>query len=178
MKYLAILALIFLALASFIMLNKIENQQSKAERLVDSVLNRSAKVIKEKYGLRPCGTGAAMPGGPIQGLTLCFDTERPYNKKQLRELLIKSAREILNQININNEIKEFIKDPPFTLNNIQIIIYNSDKNGKEVYDPEISTAEISQGILTYQTVDPADTFNYKQEITETYEEALKALLIP
>ncbi len=64
---------------------------------------------------------------------------------------------------------------PFTIENIQIIIYNHDKNGREVYDPEISTAEISQGILSYQTADSNDTFKYKNEFTETYEEALKAI---
>ena len=36
-----------------------------------------------------------MPGGPIQELTLCFDTKRPHNKEQLRELLIKTANELL-----------------------------------------------------------------------------------
>lgn len=61
-------------------------------------------------------------------------------------MIIKSAQELLKQVNENNEIQEFLKECPFNLKNVQIIIYNSDNDGREVYDPGISTAEISQGI--------------------------------
>ena len=115
-----------------------------------------------------------MPGGSIQELTLCFDTKDHLTKDDLRILLIKSAQELLYQINMNLDIQKFLKMRPFAIESIQIVIYNHDKNRREVYDPEISTAEISQGILNYQTVDSNDTFKYKNEFTETYDEALKA----
>ena len=75
---------------------------SRGEQLVNSILAQGAKTIKEKYNMRPSGTGAAMPGGPIQKLTLCFDTKYPYSKEQLREALIKSAHELLDQVNKND----------------------------------------------------------------------------
>ncbi len=179
MKYILSLLLILLIFTAFIMSGKQEDYPlSRGEQLVNSILAKTAKLIKEKYNLRPCGTGAAMPGGPIQKLALCFDTKSPHTKEQLRELLIKSAHELLNAVTENNEIQQYLKECPFTLNNIQIIIYNSDKTGREVYDPGISTTEISLGILTYQTVDAANTFKYKQEFKETYEEALKAISKP
>ena len=43
-------------------------QPSKGEQLVNSILAKTAKIIKDKYNLKPCGEGAAMPGGPIQEL--------------------------------------------------------------------------------------------------------------
>ena len=119
-----------------------------------------------------------MPGGPVQELALCFDTKYPHNKEQLRELLIKSANELLNQVTENEEIQKFLKERPFTIKNIQIIIYNHDKEGREVYDPGIATAQISEGVLTYRTVDSTDTFKFKQQFKESYEEALKALSAP
>ena len=171
--------LTLLIFTGFIMTsNKQEYYQSKGEQLVNNILGKTTKTIDEKYNVKSCGVGAAMPGGPIQELTLCFNTKSPYTKEQLRELLIKSAQELLKQVNENNEIQEFLKEPPFNLKNVQIVIYNSDINGREVYDPGISTAEISQGTLTYQTVDFAQTFKYKKEIKETFEEALKALSAP
>ena len=91
----------------------------------------------------------------------------------MRELLIKSAQELLDQVNKNNDIQKHLKEPPFTIKNIQIIIYNHDKDGREIYDPGISTADMSRGILTYQTVDSTDTFKYKNEYEESYEDALK-----
>lgn len=160
------------------MFNKPNYQLSKGEQLVNSVLAKTAKIIKIKFDLKPSGEGAAMPGGPIQKLVLCFDTKYPRNKEQLRELLIKSANELLNQVKENEEIQVFLKDQSFNIKNIQIIIYNHNKEGWEVYDPGFATAQISEGILTYRTVDSTDTFKFKQQFEETYEEALKALSSP
>src|ERR1700722_16321921 len=101
--------ILFLVLALLIFIgfistsNKQQYHPSKGEQLVNNVLAKTAKIIKDKYNLKPCGEGAAMPGGPIQGLTLCFDTKLPYTKNQLRELLIKSAEELLKQVNENKE---------------------------------------------------------------------------
>ena len=148
---------------------------SRGEQLVNSILAQGAKTIKEKYNIRPCGTGAAMPGGPIQKLTLCFNTKYPYSKEQLRESLIKSAHELLDQVNKNNEIQEFLYEKPFTIKNIQIIIFNHDKNGRGVYDPDICGSQIAQGILTFRTQDENDIFKYKNEYEETYDEALKMI---
>jgi len=146
---------------------------SKGEQLVNSTLAKTAKIIKGQYPLHPCGSGASMPGGPIRKLALCFDTKYPLTKEQLRELLIKTGNELVIQVNENQEIQPFLKEPPFTIKNVQIIIYNHDKEGKRLYDPQIATAQIYQGTFTFRTVDPEDTFKYKSESTETYEEALK-----
>jgi hypothetical protein len=154
------------------------NQLSKGEQLANSILAKTAKIIKSKFDVKPSGEGAAMPGGPVQELSLCFNTKYPYNKEQLRELLIKSANELLNQVNANEEIQKFLRERPFTIKNIQIIIYNHDKEGREVYEPGISTAQISDGDLTYRTVGPSDIFKFKQQFEESYEAAQKSLSNP
>jgi len=60
---------------------------------------------------------------------------------------------------------------PFTIKDIEITIYNHDKNGHGLKDPEISVVSISDGILEYNTIDPEDSFSYKNKFKETYEEA-------
>lgn len=147
----------------------------RGEELVNITLAKTAKIIKEKYKIRPCGVGVAMCGGPIQELTLCFSTDFPHSKEQLRTLLIKSAQELVLQVTENKEIQEHLKKPPFVIKNVQIIIYNHKKDGSEVYDPGISTADISNEILTFSTVDSLNTFRYKNEFEETYEEALEKM---
>ena len=174
MKFIVSLLSFFLILTGFIMMRRHEEYQpSKGEQLVNSTLARTAKIIKEKYNLKPCGMGAAMPGGPIRKLNLCFVTKYPHTQEQLRALLIKSGQELLNQVNENDDIQEFLYERPFTIRNIQMIIYNHDENGRTVYDPEISNAQILQGIFTYRSIDPQDTFKLKNQFTETYEEALR-----
>ncbi|WP_148300682.1 hypothetical protein [Candidatus Protochlamydia sp. R18] len=158
--------------------NKQEYHPSKGEQLVNSLLAKAAKIIKDKYNIKPSGVGVAMPGGPIQEVTLCFDTKHPYTKEQLRELLIKSSAELLRLMNENKEIQGLLKERPFTIKNIEIIIYNHDENGFGLKDPQISVANISQGRLNYSTIDPEDSFKYKNEYEESYEEALKALSAP
>ena len=44
-----------------------------------------------------------------------------------------------------------------------------------MYDPEILTAEISQAILTYRTIESKDNFKLKNEFKESYEDALKII---
>jgi len=146
---------------------------SKGEQLVNNTLARTAEVIKNKYGLKPCGVGASMPGGPIRRLTLCFDTKNRYSKEALRNLLIQTALELLGQVNNNDDIQPFLIKQPFTINDVEIIIYNHDANGRILNDPEVSTARISQSRLTYRMIDPDDSFKYKNQFEESYEEAVK-----
>ena len=150
---------------------------SEGEKLVNITLSETAKIIKSKYKIQPSGLGAAMPGGPIQELTLCFTIKGPFSKERLRKLLVECAQEVVNQVNANTQLQQFLAKPPFTVKNVQIIIYNHDKNGRQTNDPEIATAEISRGVLAYSTNDPNDRYRYKSEIDETYEEALKILSI-
>ena len=146
---------------------------SDASRLVHKILEESANVIENKYGINVCGEGVAMPGGNIKEFSLSFDTRVPYEKQRLRELLIASAHELLNAINTNEGIRPYLKKYPFTVDNVQIIIFNHEKNGREVVDPGISVADIDRDGLTYSGVDPDNHFRYKSEFRETYKEALK-----
>jgi hypothetical protein len=176
MKIIYISLTTLLIFTGFIMRNRQQEFfPSKGEQLINSTLAKAAKIIQEKYNIRPSGVGVAMPGGPIQEVTLCFDTKCPNTKEQLRQLLLKTAQELLDQINNNKELQEFIKEPPFTIKNVQIIIYNHDENGGTLYDPQILTAQISQTTLTYRTIESQDNFKLKNEFIETYENALKMI---
>ena len=146
---------------------------SRGEELVNETIGRTAKLIRDKYGLKPCGSGAAMPGGPIQKLNLCFDTKSVKTREELRVLLIQTAHEMVKLVVENEEMQQYLKDPPFTIRNVQIIIYNEDGSGEDLLDPEISSAQIVNGNLDYATIDPEDTYTYKNWYKETYEEALK-----
>jgi hypothetical protein len=175
MKTLSILAITLLSFFTDLFMSHTNecDQPSQAEIQVNETLNKTAQLIKKRYKkMRASGEGAAMHGGIVRELMLAFDTSGPFTKEYLRQLLIEIAQDLLDQINTNKDLQPFLIKSPFTIENVQIIIYNSDKNGREVYDPGISIAEISQGILTYKTVDSNDTNKYKNRFKETYDEAL------
>lgn len=168
------LLIILFCFSGCIMQNKQqEYHPSKGEQLINTLLAKTAKIIEKRYNLKPCGIGTAMPGGPIQEVTLCFDTKYSHTKEELRALLIQSAEELLNQVQEDKEIHQFLKNPPFTIRNVEIIIYNNDKGGFDVFDPDISVARISQGKLIYRTTDINDPLKYKNEYEESYEEAIR-----
>ena len=153
-------------------------EPSKATLLVNKVVGKTQRILVKKYPFKTIGVGLGMPEGIIEAVDLSFYSTEKLTKEILRMRLIDSAQELLKQINNNEEIQSYLIKSPFTIENVQIIIYNSDIDGMDLYDPEICVAEISYGILTYNTNDPEDEYKYKNEFIETYDDALRALLAP
>ncbi len=152
-----------------------KNECLPSSDLVHKIQSNTSNTIKTKYQIYPCGSGASMPEGVITSITLCFDTKSPFTKNQLRKILLETGELLLNNVLINDEIQIYLKEKPFTIKNIEIIIYNNDSNGGDVFDPEISVARISQGLLIYRTTDVNAPLSYKYTYKESYEEALESL---
>ncbi|MBA3238057.1 MAG: hypothetical protein H0T62_06870 [Parachlamydiaceae bacterium] len=146
---------------------------TNSERIVNKILYEASTSIEKKYNLKPIGTGISMPGGVVKNLSLAFDPRQRFSKDQLRELTIQFSTELLNQINSNEEIQPSLVKRPFTIENVEIVIYNHDKQGYSIYDPEIAVAHLDHGIIDYKTNDPENEFKYKNRHKETYEEALQ-----
>ena len=149
----------------------------ETECLVGETLSKTRKIIKARYpDIQPCGTGISMPGGPVRELGLYFDINGSFSKEYIRKLIIEIAEELLCQINSNEKFRPHLIKYPFTIEDVEIIIYNHDKNGERVYDPEIGVADISSGILSYDTYDQESVYcKYKNKFEESYEEAIELL---
>jgi hypothetical protein len=145
---------------------------TKADRLVGQILSQTAKSVDKKYKISACGTGISMPGGIVKEMGLAFDADQKFSKDQLRILLLQISEELLQNINSNVEIQPFLVKKPFTIENVEIIIYNKD-NGRFIYDPEIAVAAIDSGQVVYHTNDPENKFDYKNSYDESYQEALE-----
>lgn len=156
-------------------MNTNNNRESQDVRLVNKVLYQTANIIKNNYSLSPIGSGATMPDGPIRELYLAFNSYESLSMPELRKLLFQISNELINQVNSNEEIQPFLYKKPFNQENVQIIIFNYDKKGRNLCDPEITTAEISHGFLTYGYRDPTHDYRLIDKHKETYAEALKEL---
>ncbi len=148
---------------------------SPAEKEVDRILYKAGDLIEAQYDLKVCGTGAAMPDNEVQKLSLSFETKNVKTKDELRILLIDCANILLNQINSSEVIQQYLVKKPFTLENAQIIIFNCDVKRNQCYYPQVSTAQTTKKGLNYRSVDPENTYRYKTDYIETYEEAFKAI---
>lgn len=147
-----------------------------ANLAVEEVINKTKLIIERKYHIRTIDSGASMPNGNVKNFFLDFEVRGPFTKKSLRRILIDSANKLLVQINNNEKVQQFLVKKPFAIEDVQITIFNNSINGGEVYNPEISTAEIYDGILSYNFVEGINEFDYINTYQETYEEALKKLL--
>ncbi len=147
----------------------------KAEAAAGQILSQGSRVLSEKYKIYCCGSGVSMPGGIVQKFNLSFTITGHCEKEYLRKTLIECAHDLLQIINSDKEIQPFLIKNPFTIENVQIVYFIYDKNGLNVVDPLITTAQIAHNYLIYRTLDRDNTFNYKNEFTESYEEALKFL---
>lgn len=168
------LKLLSMVLAFFSLFSSGPNLNDPAE-IAGEILGETAAIINKKYPLHTCGTIMAMPGGPVKELGLCFQAKTLLSRAQLRFLTIQCAQELLQQINSSEHLQRFLTKRPFTMQEVQIIIYNKDKNGDEPHDPLIATAQISKGILTFCTTDPKQACIYNNRFKETYEEALEII---
>ncbi len=142
---------------------------SKGEKLVNKTLNDSAIFLKNKFNIRPCGEGASMPGGPIRNLSLCFTVTGPLPKEQLKKILIDCAQHLMQQVNENKDIQPFLEHAPFTIKDIQIILYVYDKDRRDLYDPLITTAQISDSIFSFRTNEKG-RLSFKNCYDEPYQE--------
>jgi hypothetical protein len=79
---LSLAIIVLLAVLFYFTLNNSPTMDLGSERAVNRVLGQASKTIEKKYGLRCCGSGAAMPGGIVKGLTLSFDTLHVISKDQ------------------------------------------------------------------------------------------------
>lgn len=173
--YLVVICIVaFVCIGFIIPFRDSSGHPTKAEQAAHSMLDNLSLAIENKYGVKICGTGVAMPGGPIREFTLCLQTKH-LSQAQLRDLLVKCAQEMLSRIESNQSIQQYLAYHPFKIEHIEVIIYNRGIDGSELPDPLICCADISRGTLQYATNDPDNSFRYKNTFKETYEEALKIL---
>lgn len=104
---------------------------------------------------------------------LQFQVVGPLPKKKLRILLIEAVKEFLFAINSNERLRQFLKKHPLTAYEIDIGVRIVDKQGLEVYDPDVFSASVRKGKLYFHTLGEDNPFEYKTTEVEEYETALK-----
>ncbi|MDP1835152.1 MAG: hypothetical protein Q8K75_04400 [Chlamydiales bacterium] len=140
------------------------------------IINRSASKIENRYHIKCIGTGASMPGGPIRFITLSFQIRGGLSKEHLRKILLSSAQDILETAQEVPYLDACLYEPPFGIQSLDVVLFVYDRDGGNIYDPWITVANLSQGILQYKVKEQGSNFlKIKEGLTETYEEALKAI---
>ncbi|HEV8052733.1 MAG TPA: hypothetical protein VGP47_09570 [Parachlamydiaceae bacterium] len=142
--------------------------------MASKIRGATAHKLAKRYNMRISGITGGM-ADCVNLLGLDFQIQGPLSKEQLRRILIDSVQELLNAVNLDDQIRPFLKNYPFTEKQIIITLFIKDKNGNDVYDPEIAVASSWHGTINYNTDDKDNKYVYKQKIKEDYQTALKII---
>ncbi|WP_241209014.1 MULTISPECIES: hypothetical protein [Parachlamydia] len=106
----------------------------KEDLIIEDLLSKTEKKIVKKYGnkLKFCGIHVINTGDFIERIGLMFNTRQPLSKEELREILVESAHELLYQVNNCISILPYLKNIPFGIEDIQIVIFNNYGDGRSV----------------------------------------------
>lgn len=175
-RYLIALIFAFAFLFCLTSCHKETYQISECEKAVNQIVNQGFLILKERHQMIPVGDTVAMPGRIVKFFGLEFKIHGPLEKEKLRSILIDSAHELLSIINKNEDIQSCLETYPFTIKNIEIVLFIIDSNRRNLHHPYIGIAQISKGELKYLTLDEKDDIPLTvTEQRENYKDALSKL---
>ena len=148
----------------------------QTEKAVNNLLHQIEISLTKKYKIKAIATDVSMPGGDVRLLGLDFAIRGPLSKEQIRKILIDLVQEFLANVNSDETVRPYLIHYPFKIENINITLFLKDAKGYGIDDPSIGIAEISRGILAYETIFRTDGMpSIKTAAEESYEEALKVV---
>ncbi|CCB87017.1 putative uncharacterized protein [Parachlamydia acanthamoebae UV-7] len=134
--------------------------------LSDSIVRSANALIEEKFALIPCGSSTETSNYQIEKISLSFTSLTPLSLEELRKLLMRCSEEIVHLINSQETYCLFLKNIPFSQEDLKIAIHNCRTDDNE--DPsQIIFAILSGQVLTYQS--------NESKYTETYDRAIKKI---
>jgi hypothetical protein len=145
--------------------------RSPGTKMAHKITGDIGRRLKANYGLRFMGISEEGPDGKYKKIGLEFSYNKIISKDRGRILLLKCAYDALQIYNSHPEFEQYMKDVPFTNNNIIINIYIRRPKGPDVNHPDIGTFSFNNSILRYRTYDPQNGSEFFTVDEESFEEA-------
>jgi hypothetical protein len=145
------------------------------DKMLYQFINRQGKILGKKYHLIQSGNGL---GGmdKVWLMSISFDRYGdPLSEKEARSLLVQCVEDFLAAVNSDEQLKPLLRDYPFTAKNLDLDIFNFDKDHTIHYFPHIALVSNSRGKVGFFTEDPSNVYGYYTEKYETYDEAVAIL---
>jgi hypothetical protein len=111
---------------------------SEESTMIYKFINGVGKNLAIKYCMKQYGNGLA---GMDKIWQLALEFERcgdPLTEEEARELIVNCVNDFLTAVNNNQQLKPLLRDYPFTANNIDLTIFNYDKNRSLYQYPSIA----------------------------------------
>jgi hypothetical protein len=149
------------------------SSMSPKRKLVHQITSKLSKNYKTHFGINFMGISEEAIDGKYKRIGLELSYHRILSKDEGRCLLLKVAHDTLEAFNSHPEFEQYMKDVPFTNNNIIINIYIRRSKGPDVNHPDIGTFSFYSETLWYVTYKPDGSFPYRTAEKESFEAAKK-----
>ncbi len=144
---------------------------SQKEGLVIKITREYEKMERNKHGLLLVGSGSAIPD-KVHGFILHFFGNQKLELSETRKLVINLVEDLLQMVNENTQIQDFLADKPFTAKNYDLRINFFEPCEQLVESPYVAYVSLIDGIIYYNYHDNLnDRYDSKMTKSETYEEA-------
>jgi len=153
--------------------NQKEFSNNKPECWTDEIRQKIIKKYAQKYNMSVYSLDDSMPGGVVKSTGVGFRINQPISKEKARQILVECTQEYIHEINNKKELRPYLENYPVNEKNIDLSIYIYDKNGDQVFYPNLGHVSLFMGNLEYFIRDPKHQDNRNPCETEPFEEAVK-----
>lgn len=172
-KYLLLLFIMAIFFCSFF-----GNKISKESKIVHQIVRQISEKYERKYKLNFSGISLSAPGGIYRKIGISFEYYGYLSKDDARKILVESATDLIEKINANDELKPYLKNYPFTGDNVTITIFLRLPNGQRIYYPDMKITKFHRNkvCFVYDTPETEKAKGYYfLEEKETLEETRQIL---
>lgn len=174
--FLLILLFVNVSMISHVKGIQMDDQLSEEDRVFYGFMQKEGNSLGNKYGMSLSSLGGGGGEDRIWLMSISFDREGPpLSEINSRSLIIKVVNEYLEAVNQDKSLRPHLRDYPFTAKNVNIKIFNYDKQRNCYYYPFIFIVGANQGKIGYFTKEETKEFGYKTVKHETYDEAVALL---
>lgn len=155
----------------------------KYDKLMSSIIDTSINQLSKRYGVVACGRGGGVvPNKNGEGDLdykknhefIAFELDRKMSKEEARVLIVEIAELILYHINNTPQIRPYLNNDRFTYQNLEIVIYLSNKDGSKIYDPELGLVALTRrGTVNFVTYKFGKLCSYATDVEEPYDETYR-----
>ena len=141
-------------------------------QIADRIADDFSCGIKKTYGLHLFGYGGAMMED-VKKFNFAFECTQHVDVAGAREIFVRNIENFLARVNSNPEIRPYLHDYPFTIDNLEFSIAFYDTKGNSAKPPFIAYVSIIRGSIYYCVHNPEKITKLENFYVEPYEEAVR-----
>lgn len=128
-------------------------------------IQKTIQFAEQKYQLLPFGSSIIFVD-KLESVGVHFRVFKQIPKEDLYVILLDIANFLKESINNDPILQTFMIHYPFTLKDVEVVVFFYNGTSESVTYPDLNVAELTDGSYIFRTVDPQNPNKYKTQIAE------------